>query len=203
MGSTLTKEEWITFHVGSPIPENALIASTSKNGNIFIGRSFIPGKGYVMVAYYEAKKKAVAYIRDNKPEEIFSSFEILTGSGHVWLNTTNFQIPQGAVAVGVNSAGQNLYVGRGKGIDMSDNKAHHFCLVTINPSIKSTKALDGDRNLRLMNLNTQILVEAPKELKFFGPELFEFPEGASNSNVTIAKFIIDFLKVIVKIFKTL
>lgn len=193
MGSSLTKQQWVPFRIGDEIPENAVIGGFNKSEMIYIGRVCHGSGG--MVAYYELQKKAIVHHRD-KPENIYCNFEILTGSGQIWLSTIDFQIPQGAISFGINANGQNLYIGRGKGIDRR-NQNRQSCLVVVNSSAKSIKILDMNRNLRPINSSIQLLIEAPTEIKFLSTssKLRSVMSYFDTNKKPISKYIMDHMEV--------
>lgn len=109
-------------------------------------------------------------------------FEILCGAGHLWISALDFNIPEGAVAVGVNKDDHKLYIGRCRSVDKTD-KSQHMQLVSVNPCLRSLGELNNDRALSILDHTCQLLIEAPPTLKLTDADL----QGSSYANAIDAK----------------
>ncbi|EDW84154.1 natterin-3 [Drosophila tropicalis] len=106
----MSEHSWSHYSHGA-VPQGAIVAGHDSDGDtIYVGRAFynndllpakvIPNKG----------KAYVAYARE---EVELESYEVLSGHNYVWLPAENGEVPHGAVRVGRNVDGEDLYAGRG------------------------------------------------------------------------------------------
>lgn len=198
MGAGQAKEEWVCYRIGTTIPPNALIAASIKGEKVYVGRAYNPNQGYLMIGYYETQKKAYMCVNGRVEEVRLPAFEMLTGRGHIWVSTAQFQVPNGAVAVGVNSQGHTLYVGRTRCIDKRD-KSQCNQIVSVNPALKSYGKLDRNTTVTTLDNTCQLLVEAPPSLKLTDADMQSSRTAsrpiADDKILSISKHLVNHTKV--------
>lgn len=106
MGANASREVWLPFHCGDNIPPDTLTVSEG----IFIGRKFVDDLG-LFLASFDQKDQTAAFINDQKLA-FTEEFELLSGRGHAWVSAGHGDLSTHAVAGGLTSNGDTLYIAR-------------------------------------------------------------------------------------------
>ncbi|CAD7078239.1 unnamed protein product [Hermetia illucens] len=103
-------ERWITSQIHQGLPPQAVVAGHDSDGaTIYVGKTHhagdvIPGK--------VIPSKQAFYIAYGGQEVFKDHYEVLTGAGYVWVNTSSGHVPPNAVVGGKTASGEQLYIGR-------------------------------------------------------------------------------------------
>ncbi|XP_064556474.1 natterin-3 [Drosophila montana] len=124
----MSVHSWLHYSHGS-LPQDAVAAGHDSDGDtIFIGRAFYNND---MLPAKIIPNKGKAYVAYAGHEVELENYEVLSGHNYVWLPGANGEVPIGAVPVGRNVDGEELYAGRGyHGGSLTVGKVHpsHGCL---------------------------------------------------------------------------
>ncbi|XP_062122798.1 natterin-3 [Drosophila sulfurigaster albostrigata] len=119
---------WLHYSHGA-LPQEAVVAGHDADGDtIFVGRAFYNND---LLPAKIIPNKGKAYVTFARQEIELENYEVLNGQNYVWLPGANGEVPPGAVRVGRNVDGEDLYAGRGYHAgSLTVGKVHpsHGCL---------------------------------------------------------------------------
>lgn len=120
---------WVPSGIYQGVPANAVLAGNDADGSpMYVGRAH--HNGDQLVAKVIPSKQA-AYVAYNGQEVLKQQFDILVGEGFQWIGSGNGHVPDGAVAAGRTSSGEELFIGRAHHCGaLTPGKIHksHGCL---------------------------------------------------------------------------
>ncbi|XP_063216418.1 uncharacterized protein LOC134527556 [Bacillus rossius redtenbacheri] len=100
---------WRDGSYGS-VPDQAVRAGQDKDGStIYLGRAFHNGD---LIPAKIVPSKGLAFVSWGGEEVHVNTYEVLCDASVAWEFTTNGDIPEGAIAVGMTQDGEKLYAGR-------------------------------------------------------------------------------------------
>jgi len=125
----LSSHNWVSSSSYGGVPPEAVLAGHDSDGDpIFAGRA--PHAGDLLPAKIVPNKHK-AYVAWGGEEHEKHEYEILCGDLYQWVHASGGAVPPNAMATGITSEGETLYIGRGEFEgSMTPGKVHpsHGCL---------------------------------------------------------------------------